>query len=515
MGEKVENLALTNPLSKIIDKGPKDFTREDLIKVIEEKEIERITFHYTGVDGKIKELKLPVNSKRYAELVLTEGERADGSSLFKGMVDPGKSDLYVVPKYSTAFLNPFVEGSLDFVCRFINPQGELAEFPPDNILRRASDMLKDNTGFDLHALGELEFFLLSDPENRTFPLPKQAGYHASSPFVKNNEALNEMLRLITQIAGNVKYAHSEVGFLSRVESELEEIDGKMAEQVEVEFLPTPIEETGDSLVLAKWIIRNVAYKHDCVATFAPKIEVGHAGNGMHVHLALMKDGKNAMVDSNNQLNENSKKVIGGLCKYASSLNAFGNTVAGSYLRLVPHQEAPTKVCWSEMNRSALIRVPLGWNEVENLASIVNPNEKLPETKFDSRQTVELRSPDGSCNSHLLLSGITMAVDWGLTNGEEALKISDKCYVAGNIHDEDNELNLEEIAESCEDSADVLLEHRDIFERKDIFPKNVIDFIAEKLKEEEDRDLHKRLMSLSDEEKVKESRRVMHKDLHKH
>jgi glutamine synthetase len=124
---------------------------------------------------------------------LTEGERVDGSSLFKGMVDPGKSDLYVVPVYKSAFLNPFDDGSLDFICRFLNPQGELAAFPPDNILINASNMLKNNTGMELHALGELEFFLIGDPETDNFPMPKQKGYHASAPFSKSGDVLNDIL----------------------------------------------------------------------------------------------------------------------------------------------------------------------------------------------------------------------------------------------------------------------------------------------------------------------------------
>ena len=113
MAKKNEYFALTNPVSVFSGKDKHDLTREDLIKIIIEKNIERLTFHYTGIDGKIKELKIPITSRRQAELVLAEGERVDGSSLFKGIVEVGKSDLYIVPKYSTAFLNPFDSGSLD------------------------------------------------------------------------------------------------------------------------------------------------------------------------------------------------------------------------------------------------------------------------------------------------------------------------------------------------------------------------------------------------------------------
>ena len=342
MAKLKEQFALSNPISILTGKEAKDFTREDLIKVILEKQIERITFHYTGIDGKVKELKIPIANRRQVELILTEGERVDGSSLFKGIVDPGKSDLYVIPLYKSAFLNPFDEKSIDFVCRFLGPDGNLAPFTPDNILNKAVTMLKKNTGVELHALGELEFFLIGMHENCTFPMPKQKGYHASAPFVKGGQILNTMLRYITQITGSVKYAHNEVGLLERVCSDYHEINGMMAEQTEIEFLPVPIDEAADNLVLSRWIIRNVAYRNNFVATFVPKLEVGHAGNGMHVHMALMKNGKNLMADKKGKLTQKAKNVVGGLCQYAQSLTAFGNTVSASYLRLVPHAGSTDK-----------------------------------------------------------------------------------------------------------------------------------------------------------------------------
>ena len=110
---------LTNPLCQILDKNSEEFSREDFLKVILQKEIERITFHYIGLDGKLKELKLPLSSRLQAERILADGERVDGSSLFAGMVETTLSDLYVIPIYKTAFLNPFDSGSLDFICRYI------------------------------------------------------------------------------------------------------------------------------------------------------------------------------------------------------------------------------------------------------------------------------------------------------------------------------------------------------------------------------------------------------------
>lgn len=514
MSQNTYNFALANPLAKKLGKNPVDFTRNDLLKIIESEEIERITFHYTGIDGKLKELKIPISNRKQAEMILTEGERVDGSSLFKGMVDTGKSDLYVVPVYKTAFLDPFSYQSLNFICRFIDPDGNLASFTPDNILHKANKYFETKTGLKLHALGELEYYILSDSKNNLYPMRRQEGYHASSPFAKTGEILNETLTYITQICGNVKYAHHEVGCLENIASDFKEINGKFAEQVEIEFLPTPIDEMGDILVLARWIIRNVAYRNNCVATFVPKLEVGHAGNGMHIHLALMKDDKNVMLNEKAELSDYALQAIGGLCRYSQSLTAFGNMVSASYLRLVPHQEAPTKICWSERNRSALIRVPLGWSNVNNLASKINPQQTELLQDIPVRQTVELRSPDGSANAHLLLAGICLAVEWGLTNPKESLEIARRSHVTVNIHESGSAEELPELSTSCVESSEKLLQHRNLFERDGIFPPFVINYIVNMLQNENDRNLNKRLLALPDDEKIKESRRIMHRAIHK-
>ncbi len=508
------NYALANPLSVFLNKPREEFTREDLLRIIEEQQIERITFHYTALDGKLKELKIPVANKKQAERILADGERVDGSSLFKGMVDTALSDLYVVPVYKTAFKNPFVERSLDFVCRYLTNDGILAPFAPDTILHNASQLFTSKTGMELYALGELEFFLLSDPANRTFAAAKQRGYHASAPFIKTGLVLDEMVRYITQMTGAVKYAHSEVGYIESVRSDLDEISNKQGEQLEIEFLPTPIEDTADNLVVARWLIRNTAYKHGCVATFTPKLEEGIAGNGLHIHMEARKNGKNCMTNENGKLSAEAKKIIGGLCTYADSLTAFGNTISSAYLRLVPNQEAPTRVCWSDMNRSAMIRVPLGWSSAENLAIILNPQQQTPYKVNDGRQTVELRSPDGSATIHLLLAGITLAAQWGLTN-ENSEKIADDFYVSGNIF-QDKELwnRLPSLPKSCVESSHILLEKKNLYERENIFPDSIISYVTKSLNSENDEKMNSILIDLPADDRLSETRKIMHKDLHR-
>lgn len=506
--------ALTNPICLLVDKPREEFTREDLLRVIEKKQIERITFHYTALDGKYKELKIPVSSRLQAERLLADGERVDGSSLFKGMVESAISDLYVAPLYKSAFLNPFGEPSLELTCRYLTPQGGLVPFAPDTILQNAINLFRCNSGCDLWALGELEFFLLSDPVSNLYPLPRQGGYHASRPFLKSGAVLDEMVRYLMQITGSIKYAHGEVGCINEVRSDLEEIKGKRGEQLEIEFLPAPIEDAGDYLVMARWLIRNVAYRHGCLATFAPKIEEGVAGNGFHVHMEVRHGGHNVMLHDG-KLSAEARRVLGGLCTYADSLTAFGNTVSSAYLRLVPNQEAPTRICWSDRNRSAMIRVPLGWAQTGDLAASLNPQQTRGYQAPDSRQTVELRSADGSAMIHLLLAGITMAAEWGMSR-EESLAVAERLYFDNSkFRDEKLLAALPVLPRSCVESARILEAKRELYEREGVFPPSVISYMAGLLRAEADENMNRSLSDLPADDRLHQTRKIMHKDLYRH
>lgn len=514
-------LALANPLAQFLEKEPGSFTRKDLLRVVESKQIERLTFHYTALDGKLKEMKIPVISRNQVDEILAMGERVDGSSLFKGMVDMGLSDLYIVPHYRSAFINPFDPLSLDFICRYFSQSGEPAPFCPDNVLLRSAENFKNKTGYELRALGELEFFLLSERYENIYPGIHQRGYHSAAPFFKSGAVLDQILRIISQVTGAVKYVHSEVGYIEKVTSDFEEINGRRAEQAEVEFMPAPVEDMGDYLVVSRWIIRNIAYRYGLIATFVPKLNEGVAGNGLHFHLELHRHGRSVMSAEDGSLSGVAKRMIGGLCEYADSLTAFGNTVASSYLRLVPDQEAPTRVCWSDLNRSALIRVPLGWRNVGQLAEKINPSPETSDSKnHTDRQTVELRTPDGSALIHLMLAGITMAVDWAIAEApkenRDPLELASSLYVKGNIFADKKLLRqLPILPGSCVQSAKLLLKKRHLYERERIFPPSVVEYVANLLTAEDDDRLQENFFHLPEDKRLPALRRIMHKDLHRH
>jgi glutamine synthetase len=465
-------------ISKYLGKPASQFTKNDIIKYMMENSIEMLNFRYVGGDGKLKTLNFVINDEEYLDEILTTGERVDGSSLFTH-IDAESSDLYVVPRYRTAFVNPFAaEPTVDVLCSFYTAEGIPLPGAPEELVRRGQKALRDETGMTLEALGELEFYFFSEVDN-IYSITPQKGYHESHPFSKWEVIRLECMDIISSIGGKIKYGHAEVGNI--IDANMEMV------QHEIEFLPVPIEESADQIVIAKWVIREVAYRYGLHVSFAPKIVVGAAGSGMHIHMRLVKDGKNMMVDGKG-LSETAKRMIGGLLKNARSLSAFGNTVPTSFLRLVPHQEAPTSICWGDRNRSTLVRVPLGWLGVDDMFRDANPLEEDKGGQWISKQTVELRSPDGSAHIYNLLAGVAAAVLYGL-KWQGSLEYAEKLYLKAGSRDKEA---FPQLPESCFDCAGALLEEREVYESAGVFSANVIDGIAVDLKSYGDENLSERL-----------------------
>lgn len=485
---KESKIALNpNKIVKFLDKLPEEFTKKDIIRFIEQNDIKMVNFRYVGADGKLKLLNFIINDRDYLDRILSLGERVDGSSLFP-YIDASCSDLYVVPRYKTAFVNPFCQlPAVDFLCSYFDRNGNPLDIAPENVLRKAHSQLIEKTGMRLEVLGEIEFYISSELD-KIYTITPQKGYHESHPFAKWEMVRIEAMKHIAEMGGRIKYGHAEVGNI--ISGDWEYV------QHEIEFLPTNLEDAADQVVIAKWVIREVAYKHGLEVSFAPKIIVGHAGSGFHVHSRLIKDNRNQLVDDNGNLSEIALKMIGGLLELAPSLTAFGNNVPTSYLRLVPHQEAPVNVCWGDSNRSALIRVPLGWRRVGNMAKIANPNETEFYSEEIQNQTIELRSADGSANAYLLFAGIAVATLHGLTN-PNSLEISKRLYVDVNVGKYLDSLNLPKLPASCYESAEQLNKFRHIYEANGVFPPALIDGIINQLKSFDDLHLSERLFGDGD------------------
>ncbi|MBR6324487.1 MAG: glutamine synthetase, partial [Victivallales bacterium] len=423
-----------NSLVKQLQKPSSQFTKQDIITFISNNEIQHVNFMYPAGDGRLKTLNFIINNAEYLDEILTCGERVDGSSLFS-FIEASSSDLYVVPKFSTAFVDPFAElPTLCMLCSFYNKDGEPLASSPEFTLHKACEQFKKATGMEFQAMGELEYYVIA-PESPFFPASDQRGYHESAPYAKFNEFRQRCMLYIAKAGGLIKYGHSEVGNFN--------LDGMTYEQNEIEFLPCPAEDAANQLTIAKWIIRNLAFEYGYDVTFAPKITTGKAGSGMHIHMRIMKDGVNQML-KDGVISETARRFIAGMMKLAPSITAFGNMNPTSYFRLVPHQEAPTNVCWGDRNRSCLVRVPLGWASKNDLCKQTNPLENNSEYDTRQKQTVEMRSPDASANVYLLLAGLAVAGRYGLSL-PDGLEIADKTYVNVNIHRKENEALLNSLA----------------------------------------------------------------------
>lgn len=473
-----------NELEQLLRKPAEEFTSDDIIRFIDAKGIKMINFRYAAEDGKLKSLNFVPFSREHLVSILTAGERVDGSSLFS-FVEAGSSDLYVLPRYRTAFVNPFTQNpTLEILCSFYNCEGKPLESSPEYILRKAYRRFREKTGFTMKALGELEYYVKSESDE-LYPLIDQKGYHQSKPYAKFEDLRVEALELCARAGCHIKYGHSEVGSFVK--------EGNDFEQHEIEFLPVEVDHAVEQILIAKWIIRMLGYEYGVEVSFAPKITVGKAGSGMHIHMMLEKNGENIMIQ-NGQLSDTARKMVAGLLDLSKALTAFGNTIPTSYLRLVPHQEAPTNICWGDRNRSVLVRVPLGWSGELRMVHDANPAEPLITEKQSSRQTVELRSPDGSADVYLLMAGLVVAVQHGLEM-DNALEIAENLYVDYNIfkgNGKTSQKKLEGLPASCWASADALVNQRSFFEKDGIFPSGVIENVARNLKAFNDEKLSEEL-----------------------
>ena len=183
---------------------------------------------------------------------------------------------------------------------------------------------------------------------------------------------------------------------------------------------------------------------------------------------------------------------GGLAK--ERVLGFGNKNPTSYFRLVPHQEAPTNVCWGMSNRSVLVRVPLGWTSGEDMCHKANETEPLTARDYSGKQTVEMRSPDASADIYQLLAGLCVACRHGfeMANAEAE---AERTFADGDIHDPKNAeryATLAQLPDSCAASADCLERQRKVYEEYDVFSPAMIDGIIKQLRAFNDRTLRQEI-----------------------
>jgi glutamine synthetase len=395
--------------------------------------------------------------------VFAAGERADGSSLFGDLgITVGSSDIVIRPRVSTAFLDPFADHpTLVLLASHYGRDGAMLGLSPTTLVERAYERLRGETGVDLHALGEVEFFLGKRPDETDVYGAGDHGYHASAPFVFGEAMRRDALRLLAEIGVPVKYGHSEVGHIQP-----DEVDSRVWEQHEIELALQPLPQAADSVILTQWVLRNLARRHAMRCTFEPILRKGHAGSGMHFHLSPVVEGVHAPHTSmTGELTEEAKWLIGGLVRLAGASMAFGNRSANSFIRLAQAREAPSTVTWGQFNRKALIRLPIVATDDRGHAV--------------SAETIEFRLPDGSAHPHMVLAVVAQAMAAGhVTPDLDAVIEKTKARA-------EETPNGFTVPRAFREVAVALRAGRLPLEAGDVFPPRLIDRVAEALEGRKD------------------------------
>ncbi|MFH1263018.1 MAG: glutamine synthetase family protein [Pseudomonadota bacterium] len=433
-----------------------------LIRLVRDREIRLVSLMHIGGDGNVKVLDFAPRDASHLRDILEGGERADGSSLFSGSgIKAKSSDMLLRPRLDRAFLDPFSEiPTLCVLCGHVGRDGAPLPESPDSILGKAYERLKGETGVDLHALGEVEFFLGHRASEVDMRVADEHGYHAAAPVVFGQAFRRKALTLLADLGVPIKYGHSEVGYVASTD-----LEGFIWEQHEIEMGLAPLPAAAEAVILTQWVLRNLAQQMGFRVTFDPILREGHAGSGLHFHFSPRLKGRGVVGRRpDGSMEEPAQWLIGGLVKNAGALMAFGNRNPGSFIRLRQGKEAPSFITWGQNNRKALIRIPT----VAFTAS----------GRAVSVPTIEFRLPDGSAHPYLLLAGVAQAMSAArsIPKIDELLR-----KTAASVRKEESQAQA--LPRSFGEVADRLEKQRSIFEADGVFPPHWIEMVLKSLRSE--------------------------------
>ena len=356
--------------------------KEEIRKIISEKSISYIRLQFTDMLGDVKAVEIP------AEKIDDAFENKimfDGSSI-EGFVRIREADMYLYPDLDTFLVLPFEKGVARFICDVYTPDGKPFIGDPRYILKKEIKKMQE-LGIDTLNIGfEPEFYLFRLKEDGTPSLnpTDQASYFDLSPFDGGEDIRREIALVLEQMGFIVQTSHHEVG----------------PGQNEITFKYSDVLNTCDKVQTFKQVVKVIARKHGYLASFMPKPLEGQAGNGMHTNCSLFdKEGHNLFFDEKDpmKLSLLCRKWISGLLMHCRELALLTNPIVNSYKRLVSGFEAPIYACWSDANRSSLIRIPAA--------------------RGLSTRT-EMRNVDPTANPYLALTGILAAGLDGIKNVKE-------------------------------------------------------------------------------------------------
>ncbi len=345
-------------------------SESDVIARVDSDQVQFISLQFTDLFGTVKNVTIPV--RRLAD-VLEEGCNFDGSSI-EGFARIAESDMVLRPDLNTYAVLPWTappQRTARLICDVHDTEGRPFAGDPRHVLKRVLSQAQA-MGFAYNVGPEVEFFLFKmDGEPQVSPVPQDVGsYFDFSPKDLASRVRNEIAQTLEAMGTAVEATHHEVA----------------PGQHEVDFHYSDALSSADAVVTLRYIIKAAAQSHGLYATFMPKPLLGVNGSGMHTHQSLYTaDGSNAFYapDDPYRLSPLAYQFIAGQIMHARALAAIVAPTVNSYKRLVPGYEAPVYICWGQINRSALIRVP-GY---------------LP-GRGEHAARCELRCPDPSANPYL-------------------------------------------------------------------------------------------------------------------
>ena len=344
------------------------YTKEDIIRLVEEQDIEFIRMQFTDIFGQLKNVAI---TKSQIQKAVNNQIMIDGSSI-EGFTRIHESDQYLYPDLDSFTILPWRPqyGKVArLICDVYNPDGTPFVGDPRGVLKKALKRAAD-MGYSFNVGPECEFFLFeTDDEGRpTTKTGDEAGYFDLGPLDHGEGTRREICLNLEAMGFEIEASHHEVA----------------AGQHEIDFKYDEALSAADKIMTFKLAVKTVAQKNGLHATFMPKPVFGINGSGMHTNMSLFKDGKNVFYDPNDArgLSKEAYSFIAGLLAHVRGMAAITNPLVNSYKRLVPGYEAPCYLAWSASNRSALIRIPAARGQATR---------------------VELRCPDPSCNPYLELA----------------------------------------------------------------------------------------------------------------
>ena len=345
-----------------------NYTREEILQMVEEEDVEFIRLQFTDMFGAIKNIAVTARELPRAldNRCMINGEQIAGMDMEKG------SDLYLSPILDTFAILPWrpQQGKVArMICDLYFPDGTPYKNSPRYILENVAGKAQEE-GYTCYIDPECEFFLFhtDDNGNPTTVTHEQAGYLDISPLDLGENARRDMVLTLEDMGMEVESSHHEAA----------------PAQHEIDFRYGEIRKTADCITTFKMAVRIVAKRHGLHATFMPKPKTEANGSGMHIQFSLIKNGENVFecADRPGELSEDAYYFIGGLLAHSKEMALITNPLVNSYKRLVPGYDAPTELTWTENNQNSLVRIP------------VTRGEGI---------RVELRSPDASANPYVVLA----------------------------------------------------------------------------------------------------------------